>query len=240
VDSDNPLLPIVTLDGLAGSGKSTVGRALAGKLGAVFFSSGIMYRAVAAWLLGQGIELEEESVCQELVSLANFRLIIEQDSKIAQFSIDNQIITNIYDPSISEGASIVSRYKVVRDRLVDIQRELVRSCQEFLPANSIVLVAEGRDLGTVIYPSARYKIFLKGDSQRRVKERTIQLQKSMIDKSLIEEDISKEIFERDQRDSTRMIAPTLPAQDAEIIINDFNGVDFMVDKIINQLHIPDF
>jgi cytidylate kinase len=225
------ILPVVTLDGLAGSGKSTIGRALAKRLGAVFFSSGVLYRSVGVWVQRRGIDIFSQRGVEE--ALGGGRVALEIDSSlITEFKIDGSIISGIYGPDASEAASAVAQYAGVRSRLLEEQRALVAKCRERLGdgGSGILLVAEGRDMGTVIYPDAKLKVFLEADEGTRLQQREAQLSSA-----LSGEEVQKELSERDRRDSTRSISPTKPADGALRIVNDFSGVDGVVEAIVSRL-----
>jgi cytidylate kinase len=224
-------LPVITLDGLAGSGKSTVGRALAMRLGAVFFSSGVLYRSVGVWARRRGLDIFSQDAVEE--ALSGVRVALEVDSSLCtEFRMNGVVISDIYGPDASEAASAVAQYSGVRARLFDEQRSLVGRCRVLLGdrADGILLVAEGRDMGTAIYPDAQLKVFLEADEGKRLLKREAQLSSA-----LSGEDARKELLERDQRDSNRKISPTRPAEGALRIVNDFSGVDGVVEVIFARI-----
>jgi len=224
-------LPVITLDGLAGSGKSTIGKALAKRLGAVFFSSGVLYRSVGVWARRRGIDIFSQHAVEE--ALKEARVALEIDSSlVTEFKIDGAVISDIYGPDASEAASAVAQYPGVRSCLFEEQRALVGRCRERLGAvaDGILLVAEGRDMGTVIYPDAKLKVFLEADEATRLQKREAQLSSTFSG-----EDVQKEVSDRDRRDSTRKISPTKPADGALRIVNDFSGVEGVVEGILSQL-----
>jgi cytidylate kinase len=224
-------VPVITLDGLAGSGKSTVGRALAGRLGAVFFSSGVLYRSVGVWARMRRIDIFSQGAVEEAVKGA--RVALEVDgSLLTEFRIDGLVISDIYGPDASEAASAVAQYPGVRARLFEEQRSLVGRCRVLLGdrLDGILLVAEGRDMGTAIYPDAQLKVFLEADEGQRLLKRQAQLSLA-----LSSEDAQKELLARDYRDTTREISPTRPAAGALRIVNDFSGVDRVVEVVLKGL-----
>lgn len=224
-------LPVITLDGLAGSGKSTIGKALAKRLGAVFFSSGVLYRSVGVWARRHGIDIFSQNAVEEALKDAQVTLEIDS-SLVTEFKINGAVISDIYGPEASEAASAVAQYPGVRACLFEEQRALVSKCRALLGqvTDGIFLVAEGRDMGTVIYPDARLKVFLEADEETRLRNREAQLS-SMFSG----EEVQKEVSERDHRDSTRKVSPTKPADGALRIVNDFSGVEGVVEGIVSRL-----
>jgi len=226
------IIPVITLDGLAGSGKSTVGRALAARLGAVFFSSGVLYRTVGVWARRRGIDIFSQGDVENAVMGVQMALEIN-DTLVTQFTIEGEGILDIYGPDASEAASAVAQYQGVRTRLFEEQRSLIKKCRELFKGNvpHILLVAEGRDMGTVIYADALLKVFLEADEEDRLRKRTAQLA-SILSRA----DVQRELKDRDVRDSTREVAPTRPAEGALRIFNDFSGVEGVVEVILKSLH----
>jgi cytidylate kinase len=228
-------IPVITLDGLAGSGKSTIGRVLAERLKAVFFSSGVLYRSVGVWARRRGVDIFSQSAVEE--ALRGVCVALEVDSSlVTEFRIDGAVISDIYGPDASEAASAVAQYPGVRSCLYEEQRSLVTRCRVLLADRSdgILLVAEGRDMGTAIFPDAQIKVFLEADEGARIQKREAQLSST-----LSGEDVQKELSERDRRDSTRKISPTRPAEGALRIVNDFSGVDGIVEVILARIiHEP--
>lgn len=197
--ASEPLL-LITIDGPAGAGKTTVSKLLARELGYRYLDTGALYRAVAYEVRAAGIAPEDErglaKVCDAL------RLTIEE-KRLLSSGVD--IADRIRSPEISMLASAVSARPVVRRRLLSIQRELGRAKG---------LVAEGRDMGTVVFPSADLKFFLEATVRERALRRFAQYGK---DVAQTLEQIEQDIRRRDANDSSRDIAPLKPADDAVII-----------------------
>jgi len=189
---------VIAIDGPAGSGKSTIAKLLAERIGFVYVNTGAMYRAVAlVYKRGKGNPVK---IAWEL----NIRF---KGEKI--FLGDEEITNKIYTPLVSKLSSDLSAISGVRKALVQKQREL---------ALSFPIIMEGRDIGTVVFPDAEAKFFLTASLEERAMRRKLQLS----DPRPIEE-IEKEIEIRDRQDSTREDSPLKPADDAAII--DTTGID---------------
>ena len=196
---------IITIDGPAGSGKSTVSRLLAKKLDLLYLDTGAMYRAVALQAKRMGAAFNDETklwqICKNLD--LNFQAVGE-DSQL--FLGNENISSAIRSPEIDMLSSKISAIKEVRLAMTEHQRKIGKRGR---------LVAEGRDMGTVVFPDADFKFFItahpKVRAERRYKER--------IDRgeSVSREQIERELKKRDHQDTTRIIAPLRPAEDAEII-----------------------
>ncbi len=192
---------IVTIDGPAGTGKSTVARMLADRLGFEFLNTGAMYRAVAYACLQQSLDLSNE---QSVGDVANSLQIIFSQNRLV---LDNTDVTEaIRGQEVTQSASIVAANPIVRGRLVELQRHVG------LGAN---LVTEGRDQGTTVFPNAECKFFLTASPEERARRRQRELEEKgdLISlKALIEQ---QEL--RDRRDETRACSPLQPAHDAWLI-----------------------
>ena len=194
--ANQPML-LITIDGPAGAGKTTVSKMLARKLGYRYLDTGALYRAVAFGVRAAGVRPDDDrglgDVCNTL------RLSIEGDRLVLN-GVD--ITHRIRSPEISMLASAVSARPVVRQALLSIQREMARTGG---------LVAEGRDMGTVVFPEADLKFFLDATTRQRALRRFAQYEKG---NGQTLEQIEQDIRRRDQNDSSRDIAPLRPADDA--------------------------
>lgn len=211
---------VVTVDGLAASGKSALAAGLAARLGFGHLNSGLLYRAVAFLALEQGIALEDEG--QVVSLLQSHSLGLELNAQAGtDVSIDGVVRNlDLSSEPISRGASIVSQYSGVRDYLTAVQRNA------FLPHG---VVAEGRDMGTVIFPDARVKFFVQACVDIRAERRYRQLVER--GQSAVLDEIKREISERDERDTTRQVAPTKPADGAFIIDNSTGTLEATIERM---------
>jgi len=217
---------VITIDGLAGSGKSSIAAQLARRLGFVHFNSGLLYRAVAFGTRHRGISVDEEATIVRLIGEQRFELIWSRDCG-AGLLIDGVPINValVSTPEISEATSLISRHSAVRDALLDAQR------QAFVSHD---LVAEGRDMGTVVFPSAALKFFVQANVDVRIGRRLAQL--GMVGGDLEEhkKNIEREILARDQRDSSRAVAPTVAARDAILIDNSSRALTEVVENMYSH------
>ena len=192
---------IVTIDGPAGTGKSTVARQLAAVLGFEFLNTGAMYRAVALACLQRGVRTDSAVEADALA--ATLSIHFEQQRLL----LDGADVTDaIRQPEVSHAASRVAAIPAIRQRLVELQRGA---------AAGVNLVTEGRDQGTVVFPEAECKFFLTASAEERAERRRRELQAQGCDDSL--EVILQQQAERDERDASREVAPLRPADDAEVI-----------------------
>ncbi len=196
----------IAIDGPAGAGKSTIARALAMDLGILYVDTGAMYRAMAYYMLRNGIPLEDQNRVEAASKEVNITL--KQDPEIGQLVYLNDVCVEqeIRKPQVSEGASVVSAYGAVRKKLVELQQKM---------AAHTALVMDGRDIGTAVLPHASYKFYLTADPHVRALRR----KKDLLDKGMDQdlEKIEQEIRERDARDMNREISPLRQASDAMLV-----------------------
>jgi cytidylate kinase len=185
---------VIAIDGPAGAGKSTVARSLARRLGFTYIDSGAMYRAVALWALRENLDPSDSHRMEQLARAADIRL-----EAAGEVSLNGEDVTReIREPAVSVAASVVAAVASVRRALVEKQRAI--------GAQSNV-VMEGRDIGSVVFPSANVKIFLDADSAERVRRRAQELATDPAR-------VSGEIEDRDRRDRARSESPLTQAPDA--------------------------
>lgn len=213
-------MKIVTLDGPSGSGKGTVGRLLARILNFNYLDSGLLYRAVAIQAIKNDIVLSDVNNIEEIARCMNLEFSLE-DNKIFLngFDVSNLIRTE----DISIVSSKVAQLKSVRAILHDIQRS-------YLKGNG--LIADGRDMGTVIFPDADLKIFITASQEARAYRRHKELLGRGESVSL--RDLERSIASRDRSDSERKISPLVPAVDAIIIDTSNMTVEEVKDEIVKH------
>ncbi len=216
----------VAIDGPAGSGKSTVARKLARRLGYTYVDSGAMYRAVAYKVLSSGLQANKDA--DEIGQVAG-RLCFEfrdVDGQPHLFVDGEDVEEAIRTPEVGNLSSPVSAIPQVREHLVAAQRQMAKDSG---------VVMEGRDIGTVVLPGADVKIFLTASVQERARRRQQQLQEKGIYRDLAE--ILQQQQQRDDRDSSRDLSPLRQAEDATKIVTDGMSEDEVVDlleKIVRQ------
>lgn len=191
---------VIAIDGPAGAGKSTIAKAVARRLGYVYIDTGAMYRAVALWAIRAGLALDDTHKLEELSRHAE----IEFAAGASTVLLNGEDVTEaIRERAVSEAASRVSAIPGVRRAMVDAQRRM---------AEGASVVMEGRDIGTVVFPEADVKVFLDAQPGTRAARRIAELEAK--GQQPVSEDVSREIAERDRRDSTRSDSPLMQAPDA--------------------------
>ena len=212
---------IVTIDGPSGSGKGTISRAVAKHVGWHLLDSGALYRLVALAGMRAGLAPDDEAGHARLAATMDAVFGVGPDSA-EQVMLDGLDVTGaIRSEEAGQGASRVAAWPAVRTALMERQRAFAR------PPG---LVADGRDMGTVVFPHADLKIFLTASPAERALRRYKQLKDKGSDVSLAA--LSREITERDLRDSTRTVAPLKPAPDAEVIDSTGLTVEQVVDRVM--------
>ena len=213
--------PIIAIDGPAGSGKSTVTKLIAKKLDFIFLDTGAMYRALSWFLINEKINYENEITLEECLDKLNIvfspNLNSEQDIFINNFCVTDKIRSQRISSIVSSIASISK----VREFLVREQRKI---------GNNGGIVAEGRDIGSTVFPRAELKIFLNASIDERAKRRKIELERKGQDIKISE--LKDQIKQRDYDDSTRTISPLVKAEDALEIITDNYSAEDIANKII--------
>jgi cytidylate kinase len=210
---------VIAIDGPAGAGKSTVAQKLAARLGLDYVDSGATYRAAALKVLEAGISPEDESAVVEVIAGAEIRFTTDGDRCSAWLG-GRDVTQDIRTPEVTLAAAQVSRLPEVRKKLITLQRSLVRGRG---------VVMEGRDIGTVVFPDAPLKIFLKAEVQERARRRLQQDQEEGRASTL--EQTAYDIGRRDQLDAERKISPLVPAPDAAEI----NSTHLTADEVVEQV-----
>ena len=208
---------IIAIDGPAGSGKSTIARSLARRLGFTYIDTGAMYRAVALWALRAGIDLDDLHRLEQLARAARIEFPGETVSGQTQVLLNGEDVTEaVREPRVSDAASKVSQAPGVRRALREEQRRL---------AGLHSVVMEGRDIGTVVFPEAQVKIYLDASPQVRAERRAAELAASAgqvgsgeaAQEQAARDRVAQEMADRDRRDRTRAEAPLTQAPDAEYL-----------------------
>lgn len=210
----------IAIDGPAGAGKSTIAKLLAKKLNYIYIDTGAMYRAMGLYYLNNNVDITLESEINKLVDLINIEITYE--NSVQQIILNGENVTDkIRTEEVSQAASIVSSYKLVREKMVKLQQNL---------ASKTNVVMDGRDIGTVVLPDAKVKVYLTAS----VSERANRRYKELIEKGqeVNVEDIKKDIEERDYRDTHRENSPLVKADDATLIDSSNMTIDEVVDEIL--------
>lgn len=206
---------IVTVDGPAGSGKSTIAKIIAKKYGFTYLDTGAMYRMIALYALENSISLDDTEAVEDM--LKNTKLDIIGN----QFFLNGKDVSEeIRTPRVSAIVSPVSAIKEVRVKLVDLQREISKG-------KSVIL--DGRDIGTVVFPNGDVKIFLVASPEERAKRRLKEYEEKGIEADY--ESVLASIKERDYLDSTRKESPLKKAEDAHEIDSSTMSIDEVVETI---------
>ena len=212
---------IVTIDGPAGAGKTTISRLLSKKLGCVYVDTGALYRGAAYEIQRKGIDWENDDALESFLKNLDLNFLMEKNSLIL-ISSGIDITDCIRTPEISMLASASSAKPQVRKALLGIQRNI---------AETKDAVFEGRDMGTVVFPGAQYKFFLFADLSVRAKRRYNEMQEVTKDINKVQEEM--EI--RDENDSQRQTAPLKPAKDAIQIDASFLTIEQVVEKMMKSI-----
>ena len=214
---------IITIDGPAGAGKSTVSKILAEKLGYLYLDTGSLYRALAYQALKSETPLNNESALADLCSRTEIKLK-NIDGKMKVFLDGMDVAENIRSEEVGVAASKISAYAAVRQCLFHLQRQAGADGK---------LVAEGRDMGTVVFPHADYKFYLDASMEERTKRRLNELLEKR--KPAEYQSVQKDIMARDQQDTTRQLSPLKIPADAIIIDSTNLSVAEVVKKIFESI-----
>ena len=199
-------IPVIAIDGPSGSGKGTIARCVAQALGFHLLDSGALYRLTAISAKKCGVELDDAVAVAKLARRLNVRFDSHDDGSERIWLDDEDVTREVRKETTGAGASTVAAIPAVREALLECQQGFER-----LPG----LVADGRDMGTNVFPSALLKIFLTASAEERARRRHKQLKDKGVDVTLAA--LSRDIEDRDRRDSERSVAPLKPAKDARIL-----------------------
>ena len=211
----------IAIDGPAGAGKSTIAKKVAKELGFIYVDTGAMYRAMALYMIKEGVGGNEREKIAETCTSADITIKHENGEQIVLLNGEN-VNGLIRTEEVGNMASAISTIGIVREKLVELQQKL---------AETTDVVMDGRDIGTVVLPKASLKIYLTASSKvradRRFKELSAKGVKCNID------EIEKDIIDRDYRDMHRDISPLKQAEDAVLIDSSELTIDEVADKIIS-------
>lgn len=200
---------IIALDGPAGSGKSTIAKIIAKDFGLTYLDTGAMYRMVALYMLKNNIDFNSINDVEKVLDNINMDIIEDK------FFLNGEDVSlDIRTPEVTKIVSPVSAIKSVREKLVELQREI---------SNGKKVILDGRDIGTVVFPNADLKVFLIASAEERAKRRVLDYQSKGITEDF--EEVLKGILERDHTDSTRKESPLKKAEDAIEIDTSFMNIE---------------
>jgi cytidylate kinase len=214
---------IIAIDGPSAAGKSTLAKRLAKDLGLTYLDTGAMYRALALKVLTEGIDIRNEAVLKELIGRTEIDLA-ETGGQLQVLLDGKDVSEAIRTPEVSQMASRASALKVVRQRMLVLQRALGQRGN---------VVAEGRDIGTVVFPAAEVKIYLDASLQERARRRVAELRKAGQQVSV--DETLQEMAERDKRDSERDLAPLRKADDAIAIDSSALDAEALAQKVMQEI-----
>jgi cytidylate kinase len=213
---------LITIDGPAGAGKTTVSRALADRLGYRYIDTGALYRGVALAVKTEAVNPQSDAELKKLCNELDLAFVVTADG-LRLISNGQDISDRIRAPEITMLASTVSARPVVREFLLDLQKNM---------GSEKAAVFEGRDMGTVVFPGADVKFFLDASPSKRAKRRFDEL-KSKSSQTL--DEVQRDIQQRDQNDRTREVAPLKPARDAIIIDSTNLTVEQVVELMVSHI-----
>ncbi len=213
---------IITIDGPAGAGKTTVARILARRLGYSYIDTGALYRGVAKQAISAGLNADDDRGLEKLCSTLEMKFI-GNESGLRLFANGKDITDQIRTPEITMTASAISARPVVRSYLLELQRDMGKEKG---------VVFEGRDMGTVVFPDADVKFYLDAGKKiralRRYKEQQSESSQTL-------DEVEKAMKRRDENDSTRDLAPLRPAEDAIIIDSSDVSANAVVDRMLTYI-----
>lgn len=212
---------VITIDGAAGVGKTTTAKSLASKLGYQYLDTGAMYRAVTYFFRQHSIDINSESQVRKMLDILNLEIDFTSNNSITILLDDKDVGSLIRSKEITNAVSEVSALQPVREKIVKIQKDITENGN---------FVIEGRDIGTVLYPGAKYKFFLIADYDTRAERRLKDFKR--LNEELNVNKIKQDLIDRDQYDSSRKLSPLKQASDAIVI--DTSNCTF--DDQVNQIY----
>ncbi len=215
---------IVSIDGPAGAGKSSISKEVAKKLKLTYIDTGAMYRALTYKAIENNIDIFDEKKLEKTLLDSEIELVSDFEEDILKIFLDKKEITNeIRTPAVSQAVSEVSTHKKIREIMVQKQRDIANS------RGNVIL--DGRDIGTVVFPFADVKIFLTASVNERAKRRLMELEEKGLEINL--DELIKEMKKRDRQDTEREFSPLKPADDAIIVDTTDLKYDEVKDKIVD-------
>ena len=215
-------IPVIAIDGPSGSGKGTIARRVADALGYHLLDSGALYRLVALSARKSGVSLDDGEKLAHLAVELDVRFDSDEDGEERIWLGDEDVTGEIRTEEAGAGASAVAQIPAVREALFERQRAFQQ------PPG---LVADGRDMGSHVFPDAALKVFLTASAEERARRRHKQLKDKGLDVSLAA--LSRDIEDRDKRDSERSVAPLRPAEDARILDSSGQSIEAVTKTVLD-------
>ncbi|MBQ7614121.1 MAG: (d)CMP kinase [Butyrivibrio sp.] len=209
----------IAIDGPAGAGKSTIAKMVAKELGFIYVDTGAMYRAMALYMIKNGVDPEDSAKISETCKDADITIKYEDGVQVVYLNGEN-VNSLLRTEEVGNMASASSVNGDVRKKLVELQQKLAKTTD---------VVMDGRDIGTVVLPDANLKIYLTASSQVRAQRRYKELTEKNVECNL--DDIEKDIIERDYRDMHREISPLKQADDAILV----DSSDITIDEVVETI-----
>lgn len=210
----------IAIDGPSGAGKSTISRKVAAELGILYVDTGAIYRAVGLHMLRAGVDPSDADAVAPMLSSVAVRLAYDARGQRI-FLGDEDVSDLIRTPDASRAASQVSAHPVVREFLLEMQRDIAKNSS---------CIMDGRDIGTVVLPDAELKIFLTADAEDRARRRMLELNERGTPQSFA--DVLRDMIERDERDKNRPTAPLRQAEDAILLDTTGNELQDSIDAVL--------
>ena len=215
---------VITIDGAAGVGKTSTAKELAKRLGYQYFDTGAMYRAVTLFFIRENVDLSSKSEVVKSLDSIKLNIDFSSESEMQIYLDEDDISLKIRSQEVTSKVSAVSALKDVREMMVNIQRSFTANGN---------FVVEGRDIGTVVFPDAKYKFFLKADYDIRAERRLVDFEKLNEAKNINE--IKEDLEKRDKYDSSRKLSPLKKPDNAIIIDTTLCTFEEQVNKILKHI-----